>query len=559
MSDHSFPQLDPEIVAGIRHFDQPDAARNRQLALLEMLFDRMPMGIAVIDRDYRLVRVNPTWAAFIERYTPSQAAQVLPGTPIFDLEPGTEETLIPLFERVFAGETVHQDGVGIETGGITSYWDIVLSPLFEGDQVVGILNVSIDATERVLIQQTLEQRVEERTHEVERRRHVAESLRDTLGKINSSGSLDEVLDFIVSQADDLSETNFVALYVLTPDENLLQIRAVRGAFPEAMRLVKLKPGEGTVGRAVAERRIMVIPDVDQIDYAASPQEIDEVRPVYVGESNQRALQQAASAFKAVVALPLLTQNAIYGALVFYYPTAHEFKQEEIELASTFADQAALAIENALLRGQAAEMAKLAERSRLARDLHDAVSQTLFSASLIAEVLPKLWERDADAGRQKLDELRLLTRGALSEMRTLLLELRPDTLADVELSDLFRHLANAFTGRTRVLVTLTQEGQARMPPEVKEVFYRVAQETLNNIAKHANATAVLLHLNARVDRAEMIIRDDGVGFDIAALTPESLGLKIMRERAQAAGMRIDIQSEPDAGAQISLVWEAEHDG
>ena len=98
-----------------------------------------------------------------------------------------------------------------------------------------------------------------------------------------------------------------------------------------------------------------------------------------------------------------------------------------------------------------------ERIRLARDLHDAVSQTLFSTSLIAEVLPRLWERNKDEGLKKLEEVRQLTRGALAEMRTLLFELRPAALADAELSDLLRQLAESVIGRARVPVTLEVEG------------------------------------------------------------------------------------------------------
>jgi signal transduction histidine kinase len=141
------------------------------------------------------------------------------------------------------------------------------------------------------------------------------------------------------------------------------------------------------------------------------------------------------------------------------------------------------------------------------------------------------------------------------MRTLLLELRPDTLADVELGDLYRHLANAFTGRTRVPVTFTQEGQAPLPSAVKEAFYRVAQEALNNVAKHANASEVQMRLNVQPGWAEVAIRDDGAGFDAAELTPENLGLKIMRERAEAIRAQLSIHSRPGDGTQIDLVWRA----
>ena len=143
-----------------------------------------------------------------------------------------------------------------------------------------------------------------------------------------------------------------------------------------------------------------------------------------------------------------------------------------------------------------------ERTRLARDLHDAVSQTLFSTSLIAEVLPRLWERNKDEGLKKLEEVRQLTRGALAEMRTLLFELRPAALADAELSDLLRQLSESVIGRARVPVTLEVEGTCEIPPDVKIAFYRIAQEALNNIAKHSGASHAQITLHCQPHQISM---------------------------------------------------------
>lgn len=385
--------------------------------------------------------------------------------------------------------------------------------------------------------------------ETKRRRSVAESLRDIINKINAVSSLDDALDFIVTKASELSDSQFVALYALTG--NVIEPRAMHGQFPEAMRQIQLSVGEGTVGRTIAEKQTVIIPDVDKVEIAALPQMIDESHPVFVSKTNWSLLKQVSDAFKAVMAIPLVTQGNVYGALAFYYPQRRQFQPEEIELASAFASQASLAIENALLRTQAAEGAALAERGRLARDLHDAVSQTLFSASLIAEVLPNLWERNPEIAAQKLEELRQLTRGALSEMRTLLLELRPAALAEMDLADLLRHLANAFTARARLPVELSVEGQVDPPAEVKAVFYRVAQEALNNIVKHAAASQVSISLRREENEIVLQVRDNGRGFNPNQISPASLGVGIMRERAEAIGARLDIQSQPGKGTVVTL--------
>ncbi|MCP4517736.1 MAG: PAS domain S-box protein, partial [Delftia sp.] len=163
----------------------------------------------------------------------------------------------------------------------------------------------------------------------------------------------------------------------------------------------------------------------------------------------------------------------------------------------------------VLEQQVKEQAVAAERSRLARDLHDAVSQTLFSASLIADVLPQIWERNPDEGQRRLEEIRQLTRGALAEMRALLLELRPTALAEADLGDLLRQLAEATTGRARVPVALEVEGEPSGPlaPDVKVALYRIAQESLNNVAKHAGASQVTVGLRYQGERVEVRISDD----------------------------------------------------
>ncbi len=700
--------------------------------LLEILFDRMPMGMAIMDREFRIQRYNPTWQDYSERYGPREGVPLRPGVRYFDHLPGSEATVLPLYQRVLAGETIRQENVRLALNTGDSYWDVTLTPIVEDGQVVGILNVSVDTTERVMAQQHLEQRVEERTRELDRRREIAESLRDIIGMINANVPLETFLQRAVKLAAQRMAAAACALHRFDVEgQRIIQLAsygvpaalqpgavrpfsamqtaggsdyltaALRGeptygnyppyplrvaeieddpTIPEDVKRRRIALREAFAGSlavplfardqvygglvfyyadkqqfgeeqvqlamtfseqmAVAienarlfeetERRRAVAESLADIlsilNSTRSPQEVldfitqrscellradacllysihDGGAVVHEANYNlppdlaamktgnlyrsqynlalqnrqpapisdavshlQRLLAQSdlspyqrhwyeglLASFQAYLGLPLLVNDQVFGGLVFYFETRRSFGDEDLQLAQTLAGHAALAIENARLRHQSAEMAMLAERSRLARDLHDAVTQTLFSASLIADVLPTLWERNPEIGRQKLDELRLLTRGALSEMRTLLLELRPDTLADVELGDLCRHLTNAFSGRTRVPVAFTQDGQAPLPPPVKEVFYRVAQEALNNIAKHAHASAVQLHLNVQPGWAEMSIRDDGDGFDATGLMPENLGLKIMRERAGTIGAQLSIATQPGAGTRIELVW------
>lgn len=205
--------------------------------------------------------------------------------------------------------------------------------------------------------------------------------------------------------------------------------------------------------------------------------------------------------------------------------------------------------------RAREQATSEERNRLARDLHDAVSQTLFSASLISEVLPKLWEKDEAEGKKRLEEVRQLTRGALAEMRTLLLELRPDSLVEAEIGYLLTQLGESITGRTRMPVMVTVTGECRMPVEVKTAFYRIAQESLNNVGKHAGASLAKVKLLCRPNRAALHISDNGKGFIVREVPPNSLGIAIMKERAKEIGASLEIHSRPGKGTTVKAVWTA----
>jgi signal transduction histidine kinase len=259
-----------------------------------------------------------------------------------------------------------------------------------------------------------------------------------------------------------------------------------------------------------------------------------------------------SHFRSYLSVPIVVEDDLYGALSLFYDHKREISAEEIDLAMTLADQAALAIENARLRMEVEKSAAAAERSRLARDLHDAVTQTLFSSSLIADVLPRIWEKNPEMGMERLKELRELTRGALAEMRTLLLELRPAALTDAELSELLHQLAESITGRARVPVDVSIEGDCELPNDVKVALYRIAQESLNNVAKHSSASEATVRLRC-ADVVELHVVDDGIGFDPDSAPADSLGLGIMRERAEAIGAELRVESEPGHGTEVSVSW------
>lgn len=389
---------------------------------------------------------------------------------------------------------------------------------------------------------------QERLEESERRRRVTEGLRDVLAILNSDLSLDEILDYIIDQACRLLGSEAGVAYQIALDEGAIEIEAACD-MPEgfldigSLPLIETEPNQAILdGRPFAVSDLQArLADVDEEALSALPS-VWAWREI-VGEH-----------FRSYLSVPIVIRDQVYGAISLFYDQSRRFSSDEIDLAVTLADQAALAIENARLRVEAEKSAAAAERSRLARDLHDAVTQTLFSSSLIADVLPRIWEINPEEGRRRLEELRELTRGALAEMRTLLLELRPAALADAELSDLLKQLAESITGRARVPVSVEVMGDRDLPDEVKVAFYRIAQESLNNVAKHADATQATVSLVCGPEEFRLSISDNGTGFDSEDLPPDSLGLGIMRERAETIGATLTIDSQIGAGTEVQVKWK-----
>jgi signal transduction histidine kinase len=257
--------------------------------------------------------------------------------------------------------------------------------------------------------------------------------------------------------------------------------------------------------------------------------------------------------RAYVGLPIHSHDEVLGFLNLTSVEPGFFSAERVEALKIFAEQAALAIHNAQLHEQAQTVAMAKERERLARELHDAVSQTLFSANVMAEALPRQWQRNPEKAQQHLAQLHQMTRGAMAEMRTLLLELRPSALVDVDLKTLLTQLSDAVQSRKKIMMTLKLDGPVPLPHEAKLSFYRIAQEALNNVAKHSRATRAEILLKHEDGKVEMVIADNGRGFDPQQVMATSLGLHIMHERAEVIGASLQISTEVGHGTRVEVTW------
>jgi PAS domain S-box-containing protein len=394
------------------------------------------------------------------------------------------------------------------------------APSVEGRFVLAIIR---DVTERTKLRLQTERQLRD-----------IESLYRADEVLHRSLRLEDVLQGLVNLATDFMGTDKSLVLVWDASHQALVPRAARGFPPESLAGVAVEPGEGVAGRVAITGRSIAVEDTAR-------------RP----HSTRKFTD--APGIRAFICIPIQVSGEVFGIFSVHYTQPHVFTNDEKRMLEALAQRAALAIENARLFERAQEAAVLEERQRMARELHDAVTQTLFAASLIAETLPSVWRMNQDRGEGALADLRRLTWGALAEMRTLLIELRPAALTEAPLADLVQQLGQATAARGNVHVDVTATGQHRLPHDVQIALYRLGQEALSNVIKHAAAHHVEVHLAIRAESVSLSVADDGRGFDAQAIPPGHLGLGIMRERAEAIGAALTVDSSPGAGTRVMIAW------
>jgi signal transduction histidine kinase len=499
-----------------------------------------------------------TGPVFIRELTPERARQLLsPAYTEYIAEIGVSSLLIvPLQAR---GELIGALGVARDRGS---------HPFESADQqflqdVADLAALSIrNARLFEQLQQSavaLESRVEQRTaqlstanarlqEEIEVReqaeqaqraqRALAEALSGSAAVLNKTLDLDAVLDRILVHMENVVPHDISAIMLVDDDVG---------------RLVRLRrqthgPTYGTQGEGQAE-----VPITSILRHMAETGEAVSIADV-AAESDWVNLP-GLEAIAAYAGAPMRQDAHVVGFLHLGSKEPDFFRPEHVAWLDAFADHASIAVRNARLYQQAQELAILQERQRLARELHDSVVQTLWSANLIADVLPTLWQQDPKRAEQRLHRLRRLAQSALAEMRTLLVELRPQTMQQASLAELIEQLAAAAVSRTRADVQIDSDQSCVLPAAVKHALYRIVQEALNNVIRHAQATTIQLELHCDEDQVLLRVSDDGRGFDVDRVGPGHFGLDIMRERAAEIGATIQVASKSGEGTIVSVVWSA----
>jgi PAS domain S-box-containing protein len=543
-----------------------DTALRASQQMLQMIFDTIPQAIWWKDRDCVFLGVNRVLADLADL-----EPEEMIGKSDFDMPWASGKPYGAAWYQECDREVMES---GIPRYGIkeeltmpdgTNVWiETNKVPLrdFSGE-VIGILGNFQDVTKRHIADEAriqalteLDERVKARTsdlrkanealrREVEDRilleaqerkqRGYAEALRDTAAAVAESLDLDEVLEQVLLGVDRLIKHHLAAV-VLTDDD---------GAHTLAQTRVNSR--DQVVSGIETGTRIDHLPLIADMEQTEGPLIRNDLPEGGLGDKTHSA-----------IGAPITVSDTRIGYLVVESISPGFFDTNHTERLTAIADLAAAAISNAQLFSAEAELAALEERQHLARELHDAVSQTLWTTNIVSNSISA--SGPAEVTEEQLERLRTLTRGSLAEMRGLLLELRPASLVETQFTELLDQLVDALQSRRAIKAMVHSPAtidQWEPVPTAKHALYRIAQEALNNVARHSGATEVEIDVTVAENRLVMTICDNGQGFSAQDPKADRLGLSIMKERAEAVGAVFELHSVPGSGTTISVLLPIEH--
>lgn len=492
--------------------ESTEATSRSEQSLTVAILDTVASLIIVLGRDGRIIYFNRA----CEETSGYTYAEVK-GREIWDLLITTEER--DGVQRIFAELQTEQLHNTHENHWITKDGRCRLiawanTPVLDREgQVETIVATGTDITERQHTALLLD---------------TGESLqRVTTAVLHKLTTLDDVLNIVCAEACQLTGASGSAVLLLEK-ENWMQVAASNGTpLPIMERLTLTDSLAGLV--------------------------VDKQQPLLLnGFRDQVKIYYRNPDIKTLLAVPLMVDNNIIGVLdVVNKPGG--FSQEDIQIMALFADQAAIAIENTQLHEQAEHLAILEERQRLARELHDSVTQTLYSVSLYTDATRMaLAAGKQNVALEHLQELRKMAREAMLDMRLLIFELRPPILEREGLVAALQARLEAVEARSGLQTAFQVEGTCQLPLSVEEELYRLAQEALNNAVKHAAAQQVMVHVKFGENSYCLEVRDDGLGFDLeTARHSGGLGLQGMEERIQRIGAVLSISCSPGNGTILQV--------
>ncbi|MGH2829074.1 MAG: GAF domain-containing sensor histidine kinase [Vicinamibacterales bacterium] len=370
---------------------------------------------------------------------------------------------------------------------------------------------------------------------------------------SSSLRTETILQSVVDVVSEALGCQMCFVYLWDPDEEMLVLRAAPPTHSESIGAVKLELGEGVVGRAAAHREsALLLHDQDADPHYRGIPELDGTR------------------FPAMLSVPIVSRgSALIGAVNVHASNTGEFDEDDRRFLEHTASLIAGAIENAqlyqiakrkeeALAGLVRETIQVQEeeRRRVATEIHDGVTQQLVSIWFRVHACQKLLERGAHPqALQEIEQTKNAIDETLAEARNAIYNLRPATLDDLGLVAALHEFATRYTGETGVKVSIVAPEILRLSPHIETALFRITQEALANVRKHARATTATVTLDPEREAVTLAVADDGCGFDVDAFnrsrSTTSFGLVGMRERVELVGGRMTLRSSPGKGTTLSV--------
>jgi PAS domain S-box-containing protein len=498
------------------------------------IFEASTDALFINDLDGRLVDFNPA-AARMHGYSVEEFRQLQPAQFI---HPDSLHLFADYIETVKAGGQFRSRAVDVCKDG-TPFHVEVFGTAFTYRGQPHTLGVVRDITEQVQAEQVLEQRVETRARELATLLRISHEVASTL-------ALEPLLGLILDQLKDV--VDYAGASILGLDGGGLKILAYRGPVPEAEALKFRFPLEqtGTNLAVIQAKEAVIVPDA----WADTP-----LARAFQGTLGDQ-VKTTFGYIRSWLGVPLVAREQVIGMLAVEHTEAGAFSSRHAELVRAFANQVAVAIENARLYEQAQGKAALEERHRLARELHDSVTQMLYSLTLFAEAgRQQAGKGDLERVERHLARIGETAQQALKEMRILVYELRPPVLEQEGLVGALRQRLEAVEQRAGVEARLVVDDLVELAGPVEEGLYRIAQEALNNALKHAGATSVIVQIGTHNGRAVLEVTDNGRGFDPGRAGEQGgMGLMSMRERVEKLGGSLSIRSAPGQGTRVRVEAE-----
>ncbi len=630
--------------------------QNLPADVLDDFFRKIPMGVAIYNRDLTLRIFNQTWAAYAAAFQKTKSVTPLPGMSILQLFPTAAPVILPVLEKALAGETIHQHALPLTIGAETLYWDTVAFPLNEKGVITGVFHIVTNVTPQqeaelalqkaqrslLTLMNSLPGMAYRGPHNAQREMELVnkgaweltgyppekfiipaeiayasliheEDRNRVRAELETAIRSHEPFELLYRLRTATGEIKWVlerGEALLTADENMVGVEGFVADITErilAQQLLEQRVVDRTrklsalyqVMTLAAEQSDLkmllqealswvltaVHGDAGAIHLLDNRQERlhlagQEALPAKLAQQLAQLPAQAGLAaqilatdipftsadiqaeppqsplvknqfFHAYAGLRIDVRGQASGILSSFRRSQRPFSEGDIALLDSIADQIGSAIENAQLRRENERLLVLDERTRLARELHDAVTQSLYSLTLFAEVN----QRFARAG--DMENVAAYTRRigetaekSLKEMRLLLHNLRPSILQNAGFISALQQRLDAVEKRAGISAKLLADDDIVLPPHVEESLFHITEEALNNSLKHASATAVTVQIQQTGNQVTLLIRDNGCGFDINCLDDSGgMGLYNMQERARLLGGEMQVTAQSQGGVAI----------